>query len=311
MGTEDQPDVVLQPKKSKLHQFFTGPWMGVVGVVGLLLAVYALYDAKETPDLSYYVFTPQPVVATDHISNLSVTFKGKQVAGDVSTALILFWNAGKKPIREADMRDRITVTVGDDLEILEARMGSSRASAKDAEKKAHPKNTQGQIPGGVPTGPASNYSPAVQKVTVDFDVLEKDEWISIFIIYKGKVSETIKATASLIGQKEITRVDNLKDDRGRYVGRTWYQKLFVFAFEKRDSLVAIFFSIVVVASILLAILVDALTRPEVPDSFKASARKIARKLDFIVRATVLLFAVMYFLMFMLVQSLPAFPPDLH
>jgi hypothetical protein len=86
-------------KMAERYWAIIGTFLGVFGV-------YAYYASIKEPNLTYYISpTRTAIVQKGHLDDFSVTFLGKQVEGDLSSAEIQLWNKGKAPILGADINN--------------------------------------------------------------------------------------------------------------------------------------------------------------------------------------------------------------
>jgi hypothetical protein len=119
----------------KLKEFVKSNWIGaVIGVLSSGLVAFVSYK--------YSLSVPEPVFLIDTSrTNIidSKLFKeaplrltrpdGSEIIGDITSVRFYFWNNGKKPIRQQDILEDITISLGDmsgeilDYKILKTSRG--------------------------------------------------------------------------------------------------------------------------------------------------------------------------------------------
>lgn len=171
-----------------LSRLFSWRLVGIIGsigsIAGVVVSVYFYSVSKESPNLTYFVHPARAIVLrTNQTSNLTVQFDGQDLASNVTTAQIAFWNAGNKPIRQADILKPLVIRTGDGSRILEVRL---RKSSRDVV----------QI--------ALNVSRLMDAVVeIGWNILEQNDGGVIQIVYAGDETVDIQATAVVTGQREI------------------------------------------------------------------------------------------------------------
>jgi hypothetical protein len=95
----------LQSKAGAVMKFISHPITGfVVGIVGIVLAVYFYYVSEREPKLTLVIHPVRAsIVQTGRLSELSVSLHGRPVTGDLTAAQFVIWNAGKAAIRHEDI----------------------------------------------------------------------------------------------------------------------------------------------------------------------------------------------------------------
>jgi hypothetical protein len=157
--------------------------------MGLLLTIYYAHWTTQTPELTFSINPVKlEVVNARQISDLSVTFDGKAVPGDITTAQLAIWNQGNAPIRRSDVLQPIVIYTDPKTPILEA---SIRKSSRDA----------------------IGFSLSLEeiqlgRIPVSWDVLERGDGGLLDVIYAGSPEVDFKAEGAIVGQKEIIRFQN-------------------------------------------------------------------------------------------------------
>src|SRR5258707_8157288 len=115
---------------AKLRRFFSNPWVGAAGsigsIIGIPLTIYLFWAGQEEPDVRYYVHPVRSVLAQPGtFSDLTVLYKGQPTAGPVTTASVILWNNGKRPVRQSDILSPITIRLAPGHRILAAALGKT------------------------------------------------------------------------------------------------------------------------------------------------------------------------------------------
>src|ERR1017187_7558651 len=83
---------------------------GIVTIVSLFVSIYFYNATIAKPDLTYYISpTRAPILQSGKLDNFTLTYHGNQITGDLSSAEIQIWNAGKAPIIHDDILEPITL----------------------------------------------------------------------------------------------------------------------------------------------------------------------------------------------------------
>ena len=155
----------------------TGVTMGIIGL-------YHYYESVKERAPMYFVSPSRARIVDTSIPaplQLQVLYKGKDLNTNVSAAIVYFWNAGKLPIKAADILDPpLTVEIDPACEIIDARIVKvSRAVTRIAKEEA--------------IGPAKNSVP------LKFSILELNDGVALQIIYLGKPDATVEVKGTIEG----------------------------------------------------------------------------------------------------------------
>lgn len=185
-----------KPLRDILVSFFGNPVVGALGaiasIVGLVLAVVFYLDAREMPELTYYVHPVRTSVAkAGEATELSIRFKNQPIHGDVSAAQIALWNAGKKPILGSDILTPIEIRTAGAQPILEAKLRRVSRPLVGFEIDS------GLLSQGV--------------VRTSWRILENGDGAVIQLIYAGDQTVAMTAGGTVVGQHVLTEQ---KDRRG-------------------------------------------------------------------------------------------------
>src|SRR6266702_8515767 len=118
------PAKITQQNKF-LHFISTHPFGVCVAFIaslatigGIPLSIY-LYNAVPRRELTYCIYPVRTsIVQSTNISDVTVSYKGHQINGNVSAAQVAIWNAGREPIRPDDILSPIILSIPDS-EILD------------------------------------------------------------------------------------------------------------------------------------------------------------------------------------------------
>jgi hypothetical protein len=171
------------------RMFADHPKVGLLGwILSALLTIYLSVSANHKPDLTYLVNPAKAaVVRSTQSSALAFTFDGKPLKGDVTAAQIMFWNAGDKEIRPADVRKPLHIFTQPATRILEVQL---RKTTSDV---VHVDLDKSRLDNG--------------ELTVKWDILEPDDAAVIQLIYVGDEEIRIEADGKIVGQARISRVE--------------------------------------------------------------------------------------------------------
>lgn len=172
--------------------------LGLAAAIAGVVAAYYFYRVSVQERVPTFLIDPITATIIDssgpNLSDLTVLFKGKPVGQrNVAAVRIYFWNAGRMPIRRADVLKPVQCVLRADAEILEARV---LKSSRDVT--------------GFKIIPSAN--PTENRVTFDFDILEKDDGAAIQVIYAGPPRPGIHFEGVLVGVPGLF-LESAKDPR--------------------------------------------------------------------------------------------------
>ena len=191
-NTEGQPgQPTPAPQAGLFKRVFYHPNFNVVsglfGIIGTLLAVYFYYASEKEPDLTYYVSpTRIPILQQGNLlNNLSVTYQGAEIKGDLSTVEIQIWNQGKQSIRRENILKPITIKTPNGEKIYQTHVSTTRDIV--GFNWINTTNNQGEL------------------LSFDWNILEHDDGIKLQIIYGGSARMPLLLGGIIEGQpKGIT-----------------------------------------------------------------------------------------------------------
>jgi hypothetical protein len=158
------------------------PWTVLFGAISFFLAIYAIYDAKNEPNLQV-VFDPGTAtkIVTALTPDIEVRYKGSVVAGEVSSQVIRFWNAGKHPIESQDILKQLQIKAAPDVTILDVRVKQQTRDVVTVAPMIVDKST----------------------LSLTWRILENDDGGSIQVIYQGPSDSKFTVEGAVRGQKSI------------------------------------------------------------------------------------------------------------
>lgn len=180
---------------NRLTRFFSNPTVGglgtVVGVIGILIAIYFYFEQKEFRALTYYLHPAKAIIVkADQASKLTATYDNNPVKTDISVAQIAIWNQGKLSIRNNNILKPVVIYMAEKKPILEA---SIRKLSRDVI------NLQ------LRTEEAQKG-----RISLSWQILEQNDGGIIQLIYAGGPDVDIRIDGVIEGQKEIKRIEFFK-----------------------------------------------------------------------------------------------------
>jgi hypothetical protein len=122
------PDKVASPPHGngnwRDHNFWFGIVGIVIGIIGIVLAVYFYQASKIKPLLTFGVHPLKTELQTpDYDKKLGFIYKGKPVDTESITSVqVSIWNAGTRSIRDSDVLDPFLLVMSDRAPILSVRV---------------------------------------------------------------------------------------------------------------------------------------------------------------------------------------------
>jgi hypothetical protein len=155
---------------------------------GWLFAVYTWRAGIRERELTIY-FNPSrvPIVQQGSITNFSVTILGSPLKGNLSSAELQIWNAGKEPIRDTDILKPITIRMPSNEAIYQVTWQGTR-----------------DVIG------FTNFGGSNGVVNLDWKILERNDGVKLQIIYNGSTHLPYSVDGVIEGQSEF-RVASPKD----------------------------------------------------------------------------------------------------
>jgi len=111
----------------QLPKFLSNPIFGLIGIAvslaGLFFGIYAYNETKQFRNLRYAI-EPERTVLIDSAkaSDFEINYKSQKVETDVTSVIITLWNSGKLSIRPENILKPIIISVGNGVNVLEAKI---------------------------------------------------------------------------------------------------------------------------------------------------------------------------------------------
>jgi hypothetical protein len=174
-----------------LMLFFTAhPLFGLICFVGAIASIIALLFAvcpwitSPKRNLVYCVNPIRtPIVQSVQTSDVSLSYKGRPVSGNVTVAQVAIWNAGREPIRSEDILGPIILRTPDDAAMLEIK----------------PLKITREVIG---FALATTNTPS-SEAQLGWKILERNDGVLLQITYAGTVTAPIKLEGTIVGQQSI------------------------------------------------------------------------------------------------------------
>jgi hypothetical protein len=185
--------------KTKIIQFFTAhPLLGFIGCLGSLASMVALpfalfpWLASPRTDLSFCVYPVRtPIIQIERRSDVTVSYKGKIVNGDVTAMQFAVWNAGREPIMAGNILAPIVLHLATN-QIMEV---SILKPARDV--------CEFQL---VTNGIVEN------RIGMSWRILERNDGAVIQIVYSGGEEVPFALDGILVGQRILHQVTTVNKE---------------------------------------------------------------------------------------------------
>lgn len=202
--SKDNPLPEQEPEKdepvinSDAEKPFTLSALAIVGIIGSIaslisipLAVYFYLQTKEYPQLTYYVNPAKAVVVkAGQASRLTTSYDNKIITTDITAAQLQIWNSGTKPIKKDGVLKPVVIYTENNVPILEATI---RKSGREVSQLA------------------LNIDELQQgRVTILWNILERNDGGVIQLIYAGNTNEQFKFDGVMEGQSQVEQYDPAK-----------------------------------------------------------------------------------------------------
>jgi hypothetical protein len=168
----------------------------VVALIGLAFGAYQWLDSKVQPDLSYFASASRTrIVQANMASDLSVTFKGSHIDGDLTAIQIAIWNGGKASIKPTTILQPIAIQIGNgEIPVLEAKVLRTTRAITNV-RLDESDGREG-------------------RTAIDWQILEQGDGAVIQLIYAGAADAPIAISGAVEGQKTIRQFANQGRQRG-------------------------------------------------------------------------------------------------
>jgi hypothetical protein len=196
-----------------------GRWLSVdrvLAVLGLLLAVYFWWDAREVRDLSFYEHEIRStLIPKDGIREFEVIFRGQRVTEDVTETRVSVWNGGRRSIKSENVLLPIEIYTDPPARIFYTELlHANRLAITDFASR-----------------PVDETSTAIR---LNWKILEGGDGVVLRLVHAGSRDVQVKIRGSVEGQRAVTVVptNRGKDGANRRSSSTLgpYGSLLIFAF---------------------------------------------------------------------------------
>jgi hypothetical protein len=173
------------------RRFFSNPLVGVIGAVaslcGVALAIYFYSMSTNTRELTYMVHPVKAVVVRGgQTSRLSITLDGRPVQGDVTTAQVACWNAGRSSIRKDQILRPVVLRTSPPVPIVDATI----------RKETRPDITRLCLD-------KSNFQGG--EVGVSWNIMEGNDGGVIQLVFIGDTKTEVILDGTIEGQRAVSR----------------------------------------------------------------------------------------------------------
>jgi hypothetical protein len=155
----------------------------VIGVVGVILAVYFFYASREVAELCVAVSSEKNIIfRKGENSKLKILYEGRKINSDITSTQVFLWNNGKKSIRPSNILRPVFLFIPNG-EILDAIL------IKESRPIINTKLNTKSLSNGI--------------LTLSWDILEKSDGCKVQLIYTGGPDVPIRVGGVVEGQKSI------------------------------------------------------------------------------------------------------------
>jgi hypothetical protein len=183
--------------KSRIRQFFTAhPWFGficflgaVASIIGLVFSVFP-WLAASRKDLSFCINPVRtPIVQIAKQSDVSVSYRGIPVIGNVTAVQIAIWNAGRERIKGDDVLRPIILHMATN-QIMEASILKTTRDVSEFQLVSN--------------------SIVSNSIGMKWRILEKNDGALLQIVYSGGMDVPLELDGVLVGQPSPDQVTGSK-----------------------------------------------------------------------------------------------------
>ena len=182
-----------------IDHVFTKTLLAILTIVGFFLTIYFYRASTAAPDLTYYISpTRTAIVQKGSINNLSVSYLGTTITGDLSSAEIQIWNQGKSPIHKENILKTITLKTPNHEKFYTISYTTTRNDVIGFELLDNTNNETGSQP-------------------MSWKILEHNDGIKLQVIYGGNVALPLTLVGAIEGQQQgITKLSRINSYRPNY-----------------------------------------------------------------------------------------------
>jgi len=91
-----------------MYEILSSPIMGliglIIGILGIIISIFIYSVSRKHPGLSYKLFQDRTIILKNaQTSDLRVYHRERIVVGDLTSAKIMIWNAGRECIKKENI----------------------------------------------------------------------------------------------------------------------------------------------------------------------------------------------------------------
>jgi len=184
----EKPTEPKQPNKL-LHVISTHPFGVSVAFLAAIATLtawpFAVFPwlASAKRDLSYCINPVRtPIIRAEKRSEISITYKGLTVIGDVTAAQIAIWNAGREPIKSEDVLSPVVLKIPKDILVFEIRVVETNRAINAFRIESLYTNAQSIC------------------MKLNWRILERGDGALIQVIYSGSTDTPLELEGIIVGQ---------------------------------------------------------------------------------------------------------------
>lgn len=176
-------------------------WLGalglVIGVVGIVLSYffYSLSIQSREPVFmtlnNVAIFSSSGELTSKYIK-LVKRIDDRELSNNLYVQEVVFWNNGKQAIKKTNLLKPLVLSFDQGVEIIDAFIT----------EMGRPDIVKGSI----------QFKPGDKNVSLEFDILEKNDGIKIQIVYSALKAEKAILKGAIEGVTEIKKISDLKKD---------------------------------------------------------------------------------------------------
>jgi hypothetical protein len=153
----------------------------VVGIAGILLAIWAYFRTRLRPEISVHVRREQLVGANvqNALDGLAVTFEGVKIRS-LSRAEVVVWNSGNTPFRLSDV-------VRSDNPSLRLPSGARALRVSEIRQSGQ----KGQVQTAI--------TEARDRINLSWEYLNPGDGCALAVVYEGDATESISVSGTVVG----------------------------------------------------------------------------------------------------------------
>ena len=166
---------------------------------GFAFGIWSHFASQQKPLLTYSISPVHGrIVRSGNLGDLKVLYKGDEVQGDISIAIVIFQNLGAAPIEKADILAPICIKLEGNPRILEAIIQKNEKTRFDI------------------TSPTLNTSQAsTGQLGIEWQILEKSDGFVVQITYAGSSSTELQVRAMSKVSNRVFKKRNTLREYGR------------------------------------------------------------------------------------------------